>query len=186
MKTLNPIIFLVPVTALLLTSLLYFSLLKKVTDKRTFNVYVFTVIILAFLLNFAWELIQMPLYNRDSFSVNHIVFCALGAVADAIMVLLLYLGLAFIFNNPLWIQSLNWKRIAIVILIGGIGGILGEMRQLSWGSWAYADSMPIIPLINVGVSPVLQFMTLPLLSYFFSFYYMESSRKKLIIDDGSK
>ena len=186
MDDLNLTIFLTPVIALTLVGLLYFYLLKSATNRKIFKKFILIVTVLAFLLNFAWELIQMPLYNRDSFSVNHIAFCALGAVADVIMVLLLYLGLAFIFNNPLWIQSLNWKRIAIVILIGGIGGILGEMRHLSLGSWAYADSMPIIPLINVGVSPVLQFMTLPLLSYFFSFYYMKSSSKKLIIDDGSK
>ena len=186
MNDLKPIIFLVPVTALLLASLLYFYLLKRAADKKDFKRFVLIVAVLAFLLNFAWELIQMPLYNSASFGMDHVAFCALGSVADAIMVLLLYFGLAFIFNNPLWIQSLNGKRIALVILIGGIGGILGEMRHLSLGSWAYADSMPIIPLVNVGISPVLQFMTLPLLSYFFSFYYMESSRNKLIIDDGNK
>lgn len=177
MNDLKPIIFLVPVTALLLASLLYFYLLKRAADKRTFNRFVLIVAVLAFLLNFAWELIQMPLYERSSFSMDHVVFCALGSVADAIMVLLLYFGLAFIFNNPLWIEHLKWQRIVLAILIGGTGAILGEIRHLSLGSWAYADSMPIIPVVNVGISPVLQFMTLPFLSYFFSFYYMESSIK---------
>lgn len=56
-----------------------------------------------------------------------------------------------------------------MVLIGGAGAVLSEMRHLSLGSWAYDDSMPIIPLVNVGISPVLQFMLLPLLSYKLSY-----------------
>ena len=178
MNNLNPIIFLVPVIALLLASLLYFSLLKRETDKKTFNGFVFAVTVLAFLLNFTWELVQMPLYKNSSFSIDHVAFCALGSIADAIMVLLLYFGLAFIFKNPLWIQHLTWQRIVIVILIGGTGGILGEIRHLSLGSWAYDDSMPIIPFVNAGVAPVLQFMILPLLIYVLGLYYLKIKRKK--------
>ena len=128
----------------------------------------------------------MPLYNRSSFSIDHVIFCALGSVADAIMVLLLYSGLGFIFRNPLWIEHLKWQRIVMAILIGGTGAILGEIRHLSLASWAYADSMPIIPVVNVGISPVLQFMTLPLLTYLSSFYCLKSKRNNVMMADERK
>ena len=115
----------------------------------------------------------MPLYKGSFYSIEQMAFCALASVADAIMVLLLYFGVALIFKNPLWVQRFKWQHIAIVILIGGAGAVLAEMRHLSLGSWAYADSMPIIPIVNVGMSPVLQFIVLPLLIYFLSFVLLK-------------
>lgn len=179
MNTLKPVIFLVPGIALVLVSIFYFILLKKAADKKAFNRFVFTTTVLGFVLNFTWEIIQMPLYNSSSFDINHMAFCALGSVADAVMILFLYFGFAFIFKNPLWIQHLKWQRILIVILTGGIGAALSEIRHLSLGNWAYSDSMPNIPVINIGLSPVLQFMILPLIIYLLSFYSLKRmSRKK--------
>ena len=168
MENLKPVIFLFPVIALTLIIVLYTYLIKKATNTKVFNRFILIMTIVAFLLNFSWELMQMPLYDNSSFIINHITFCALGSVADAIMVLLIYFGLAVIFKNPLWIYPLKWQRVVLVILIGGIGAILSEMRHLSLGNWAYSDSMPLIPILNVGISPVLQFMILPTLIYIVS------------------
>lgn len=169
MNNLKPIMFLFPVIALTLVSILFVYLLKQSTYKKIFKLFAFRVAILAFLLNFAWELIQMPLYEGSSYSISFIAFCALASVADAIMVLLLYLGFAFILKNMFWVEFLNTQQIVFVIITGGTGAILSEMRHLSLGSWVYDDSMPIIPYVNVGIAPVLQFMILPLLTYFLSF-----------------
>ncbi len=175
MNNLKPVIFLIPVIALFLTGILYFYFLKKATNKNIFNRLVFTITSIALLLNLIWELVQMPLYKGSSYSIKQIAFCTLASVADALMVLLLYFGVAFIFSSPLWIQHLKWQQITIVILIGGTGAILAEMRHLSSRSWAYDNSMPIIPFVNVGISPVLQFMILPLLIYLLSFYRLKNA-----------
>ena len=52
------------------------------------------------------------------------------------------------------------------------------------GNWAYTDSMPIIPIVNVGISPILQFMILPLLIYLLSFYCLKNYEQKKITYDG--
>lgn len=176
MNNIKPVIFLVPVIALIAIGVLYFYLLRKVVDKKSFRRLIFTVIIIAFLLNYIWELIQMPFYRNSFYDIRHISFCGLASIADAIMVLLLYFGVAFVFNNPLWIQHLKWRRIIILMLTGGTGAILSEMRHLSIGSWAYAGSMPIIPVVHVGLAPVLQFMLLPLLIYGVSFYSLKMGK----------
>lgn len=178
MNTIKPIIFLFPFIALTVTGLLYFILLKKVTGKKVFNRYIFIVAILSFLLNFTWELLQLPLYKNSVYDIDHIAFCALATLADVIMVLLLYFGLALIFKNPFWIQQLNWQRITLVIFVGGTGAMLSEMRHLKLASWAYAAVMPLLPVVKVGVAPVLQFMLLPLLSYLLSTYYLKINNKK--------
>ena len=175
MNNIKPVIFLIPVIALVLTGILYFYFLKKATNKNIFKRLVLKITIIALLLNLIWEMVQMPLYKGSSYSIEQIAFCTLASVADALMVLLLYFGVSFIFRSPLWIQHLKWQQITIVILIGFTGAVLAEMWHLSSGSWAYDNSMPIIPLVNVGISPVLQFMILPLLSYFLSFYRLKNA-----------
>jgi hypothetical protein len=174
---LQPVIFLIPVTALIVVVILYFILLKSVRNKTSFTRFIFITAILAFILNFAWEIIQMPLYKNNVYDVRHISFCALASVADAVMVLLLYFSFALVYKNAFWIKGINIQMALLLSLTGGIGAILAEMRHLSKADWAYSSSMPIIPLVNAGISPVLQFMLLPLLIYFISFLFLKFIRQ---------
>ncbi len=173
MKNLSTAIFIVPVIALILVAIGYFTLLKKTIDKPVFNRFVVLTALVAVVLNYVWELAQMPLYQNTSFDIQHIAFCGLATVADAIMVLLLYFIFAIIYQQPFWIKHINIQRTFMLVVIGGIGAILGEMRHLSLGSWAYGASMPILPFVKVGLSPLLQFMFLPILSYYVSFNYLK-------------
>ncbi len=159
----------IPVIALLLGILLYIILLQNAIQKKIFKRYVFATIIIAFLLNAAWEILQIPLYKGGVYEWDHILFCVLASVADVIMVLLIYFGFAFIYKNALWIKNLSTGRIIILILTGGIGAVVAETRHLAIGTWNYADAMPLIPFIKVGLSPVLQFMILPFFIYLLSF-----------------
>lgn len=172
MNAIQPVIFLVPLIVLTVVCILYFILLNRATEKKAFNKYIFIVIVLSFLLNFAWELIQIPLYKNSVYDVKHIAFCALASLADVLMVLLLYMGFAFVFKETFWMQHLKLNRGLLLVLIGGAGAVLSEMRHLSLGSWEYDNAMPIIPFVNVGIAPVLQFMILPVLTYSFSYKYL--------------
>lgn len=174
MNDLNPAIFIVPVIALTLAGIFYIFFLKKTTNKSNYKYLIFTIFILAFILNLAWELLQGPLYSGYSFNAQHISFCALASVADAIMVVLLYFFLGLIYKDALWIRNLTVTRVLVIILIGGIGAIVFEARHIMVASWVYADSMPIIPYTDVGLSPILQFMILPGLIYFLSGYLLKN------------
>ena len=173
----KPILFLIPIIALTLTVIFYYYFFKKTTHKKVYHQLIFTIAALAFLFNLIWELIQIPLYKNGSYSLEHIAFCGLASIADAILVMLLFFGSAVIFKNLFWIRDKKWQQIIIVILIGGIGAVLGEMRHLSIVSWAYADAMPIIPSLNVGLSPILQFMILPIVVYITSFKLSVTKQK---------
>ena len=166
----NPLIFLIPVSALLITITLYILLLKKVSDKKIFKRFFLIMTSISFTLNEAWELLQMPLYEQPIYKMGHIAFCTLGALADTIMVLLLYILFVFVYKNAFWIEQKNWVKIFVVMLTGAVGAVFSEKRHLLIGSWSYDQSMPIIPLVNVGLSPVLQFLLLPVTIYFLSLY----------------
>jgi hypothetical protein len=109
------------------------------------------------------------------FDVKHIAFCGLASVADAIMVLLLYFVFATLYKEPFWIKHINIHRTLMLIIISGIGAILAEMRHLSQVNWAYASLMPILPFVTVDLSPVLQFMFIPVLSHYSSFYFLKEN-----------
>ena len=161
--------FLVPVIALILVVVFYFILSNKTTNKATFKRFTLITLAMAFLLNFIWEVVQMPLYKDASFDIQHIVFCAIASVADAIIVLFLYFCFALIYKNPFWVHDLTLPRLLILMLVGSIGAIGAELYYVSSGNWTYAKSMPTIPIINVGLSPVLQFMFLPGCIYYLCF-----------------
>jgi high-affinity K+ transport system ATPase subunit B len=107
MNNLNPVVLLVPLSALLAVIILYVHLSKKSTSRGHFKLFISILILFAVLFNFLWEMLQMPLYKAMGNNIQAAVFCALAAVADAIMILLLYLGLAFIYKNPFWIEGLQ-------------------------------------------------------------------------------
>ncbi len=178
MNDLKPGIFIVPVIALVLVVLLYFSLLKKTPNRLVFRRFTFIVILFSFLLNFFWEFAQLPLYKDYAYDIQHIAFCALASVADVLMVLLLYFGLALLYKNPFWVKALRFQRVFILMVVGGIGAIAAETLHTSAANWIYAEAMPIIPYLNVGLSPVLQFFLLPVLIYYFSFYFLKKTSGK--------
>jgi hypothetical protein len=169
MPSLSLSIIIIPGIAILLDILLYVFLLRQTTEKKMFKRFVITTILLAFLFNVAWEILQIPLFKGGVYEWQHILFCILASVADVIMVLIIYFGFALIYKDELWIKNLKAIRIIILILTGGAGAVLAELRHLSIGTWSYASAMPLIPVVHVGLSPVLQFMILPILIYSLSF-----------------
>jgi hypothetical protein len=118
----------------------------------------------------------MPLFKGGVYDWQHILFCVLATVADVIMVLIIYFGFALTCKNAFWVKNLKTNRIILLLLTGGAGAVLAEIRHLSIGTWSYADAMPLIPLVLVGLSPVLQFMVLPILIYRLSFKMVVEKR----------
>lgn len=169
MNKLTPYMFVVPVTVLILLLFLFVHQLKKVQNKTAFKHLVSSIFLLAFVCNMIWEMFHMLLYKNNLYNGKHIFICALASIADALMVLLIYFLFALIFKNPLWAKSLTASKIIMLVFIGGIGATISETIHLSVGNWNYAASMPIVPIINVGLSPILQFMLLPAIIYYLSF-----------------
>jgi len=161
-------IFVVPIIALILVITGHVHFLKKVIDKRNYQYFIVTTAIAAFILNFVWEVAQGPLYEGFQYDLGHVSFCALASVADMFMVLILLFAFGLIFKNVLWIVPVRFNRSLGLILVGGVGAMLAEMWHTASGDWSYADTMPLIPILEVGLSPVLQFTVLPLLVFVLS------------------
>lgn len=122
-------------------------------------------------LSLAWEIAQLPLYALWSkataaYIVFSVVHCTLGDVLIGTSALLA----ALILVRAGSIASWRWRRIAVVAaFFGAAYTVFSEWTNTAiLGSWAYAPSMPRIPLggMDIGLSPVLQWLVVPPLALY--------------------
>ena len=116
------------------------------------------------LANLAWEFAQMPLYTIwETSSRSEIVFaamhCALGDVIIATMALVLAVLLA---GDARW-PCVGHVRVAVLTTFAGVAyTVFSEWINLVVrASWAYAPAMPVLPLLGIGLSPLMQWLVIP-------------------------
>ncbi len=118
-------------------------------------------------LNLVWEIIQLPLYTiyyeTDLRVVTSaVVHCTLG---DALIALSSYLLAAAVTRSWDWPAHRAVPGAAIAVIAGLAYTAFSEWLNVSVrGSWTYSPAMP--QLFGVGLSPLLQWLVLPLLGLF--------------------
>lgn len=151
----------------------------RLTDLPEFNVFVFS-----FLLNYPWELMQAPLYQGmpDAAHWDSIKVCTRATLGDGVIMLLAYWGAAILIRDRRWIATPRLAPILTMIGIGVAITVLLERLAIvsdrpSWG-WRYAETMPMVPLIGIGLAPLLQWVILPLLLVWFVKRQLAGARSK--------
>jgi len=161
--------FIIPIASLIVVAALYFLLAKGVKDKQGFKHLVLTIAGVAFLLNFIWEVAQGTLYEGFEYDPKHVSFCALASITDMLTSLILYFGFAFIYKkNVYWIRQMKATKVIVLMIAGGFPTIIIEMWHITREDWSYAEGMLLLPLVDVGLSPVLQFVFLPWIIFLIS------------------
>ncbi|MEQ8322044.1 MAG: hypothetical protein RH946_17410 [Rhodospirillales bacterium] len=120
------------------------------------------------LLNLVWEFAHMPLYTIwEEGTIEEILFAAVHCTGgDALIGLTAIMLAAFLFGGTHW----PYERMRTV-LFAAIGIGIGYTIFSEWlnivvrQAWAYRDIMPVIPMFNVGLSPLLQWIVIPVLAY---------------------
>lgn len=120
---------------------------------------------ISFLFNLVWENVQAPLYAGYISFAQHFWICFVATLGDVVIVLMLYGLFAVAYRNTRWIMSMKKTSTALLIIAGAAIAVLIEWLALATGRWGYAPGMPLIPLFDVGVLPVLQLILLPLLTF---------------------
>lgn len=88
--------------------------------------------------------------------------CAHAALTDVGVLALLYAIMAAASASWLWFRDWPIPRSIAVAAIGFFTAALIELRALAAGKWSYADEMPLVPSFEVGLSPALQMVVIPL------------------------
>lgn len=128
------------------------------------------VAIFSFLLSFVWEIQQMPLYQvpPEHSCFVMIRYCTLATVGDVGIMLAAFWVVAAISKSRYWVQQPTWRQIGVFTLVGVLITVVFEDLATRWlGIWTYANSMPIIPLVGTGLSPLLMWILLPPLTIWF-------------------
>jgi hypothetical protein len=112
-----------------------------------------------FAANYAWEMWQMPLYVGMR---NGWARCAAAAASDVVILGFLYAVMAAAAANPLWFRQAGWSRAVALGIVGFLTAAAIELRALAAGEWIYDSTMPLVSVVEVGVSPVLQMIIIPL------------------------
>ena len=111
---------------------------------------------IAFILNVVWENLHSVLYvSYKSGSITEFILLR-ASLFDAFVITLL--AVPFLWSKVL--QNKQW----LIIVLGIAVAICNEWYGLSPARWVYDVSMPIIPFLNVGITPALQLGLLGYLS----------------------
>lgn len=121
--------------------------------------------VLAVGINFVWEMAQMPLYRNMPFDdLQSWWLCFRASLGDGVIVLSIWAIGAFLFRRHGWFYPVRPLNAVVLLLSGAVIAIGIEIHALNTGRWAYSELMPLLPVIGVGASPIVQLLLLPWLS----------------------
>jgi hypothetical protein len=118
----------------------------------------------AFLLNFVWEMWQVPFF-RDIGDGPHwsgVISCTQATFGDAAIALFAYGCVALSSRARFWLLAPARREIAAYLAIGLAVTIVFE--ALATGPlerWRYSEAMPTLPWLGTGVLPLAQWLALP-------------------------
>ena len=127
------------------------------------------IAIFAFLLNFLWEVQQMPFFKLSDLScTRRTINCTLATFGDVLIALTGFWTIAFFSKSRQWFRQPKWWQLSIFILVSLVITVIFE--KLATGvlnRWEYADIMPTLPVLGTGLTPIFQWIILPLIIIWF-------------------
>jgi hypothetical protein len=136
---------------------------KDLTKWRISRIPELSFISWSFFLNFFWEVVQTYFYTLKDSPFRTMLYgwihCTLG---DVLLTLLPFWFISMMSRNRRWFLSLNRLNFIGLMTIGVVSTVISERVNVHiLKSWAYNQSMPIIPWLNVGLTPILQWVIIP-------------------------
>ena len=114
--------------------------------------------------NFPWEMAHSLLY-RDTAGFTpgeHLLCCGLASLADGAGIAAIFALGAAVSKEPRWTRRRSATRLGATALLGLGLAVVAEKLALHLDWWAYGPAMPRVPGTELGISPLIQFVVLPL------------------------
>ena len=134
-------------------------------------------------MHFAWELAQMPFFKSGeaTFYENFRMCLFATATGDMLFMLTLHLTVAVIHRNGCWLTDravyshpATWS---VSILVGVLLAVSFELWAVyAVHRWEYGSSMPVVPIVRVGATPILQMIAVPAATIVGCFYLVSATR----------
>ena len=109
-------------------------------------------------LYFAWEMAQAPFFTgMPTGWVRATLMCAQAAVGDAVLVAAVAIAGALLYRDRGWFVPPSLLRYVVVVVAGVTLQIAVEWVMVHrLDRWGYASNQPILPVVRLGILPVLQ------------------------------
>ncbi len=118
----------------------------------------------AFIVNLIWELSQMFAFQSTPGSdlVGALFFCSLASLVDAGTTVAIYSFLIFVMNPT---GKIFYFSAAI---LGALCAVVFEWFAFRFNLWSYGQQMIVLPIIDIGLLPLVQLTFLVPLSIWMS------------------
>lgn len=117
--------------------------------------------------NLIWEFAHMPLYTLwETGTPREIAFAALHCTGGDVLIAASALLAALVaFGSSQWPEA-NYRLVGLATVLTGLGyTVFSEWLNIEVReAWAYGDLMPVIPVIGAGLSPIAQWIVLPIIA----------------------
>ncbi len=124
------------------------------------------LIILSFLGHFAWEILQAPLFASLS-ETDHfigIATCLRATIGDLGIALAAFWCAAFTRKDRNWVAKAGILAPAVFFAVGLLATLgLEYLNTEVTGRWSYDGLMPLLPVLGTGLTPILQWIFVPML-----------------------
>ena len=118
-----------------------------------------------------WEVAQLPLYTIwYEGTPGKIAFAAIHCTGgDAMITVLSLVGALLLVGNRRWPEE-RYIAVAAPAIIAGVAyTVFSEWHNTEVrSSWAYSKLMPTLPGLGTGLSPLLQWLVIPIVAFWWA------------------
>ena len=149
---------------------------------RLFVIFLGTMALAAFVLNWFWEMIQMTAFAGMAGRSwkETAARCTVATLGDVGIIAGIYAIGATAAGDPKWGLKGRWNVYATCAVLGFAYALLLERQATASGRWSYNPAMPLIPWLKVGLWPAVQLALLAPLSVWIGrrIFLMTGARNK--------
>jgi len=155
-------------------------LFAPAVETRTWHAALRRYLVFSAVTHLLWEFAHLPLYTIWlTGTPGELVFAAVHCTGGDILITLSTVVLALLLvGTSAWPQAHGVRVLAAALAFGVGYTIFSEWLNIEIReAWAYRDLMPVIPFIDAGLSPVLQWVAIPIAAYSYALGWRPWRRK---------
>lgn len=143
-----------------------FSVPRWYRDRQSWRFIFLAYVPALAVLSLAWEIAQLPLYTLWESALPEIAFAVAHCTGGDVLIGLSALFAALLLTRAGALYQWRWPWVIVLTVTAGTGyTIYSEwLNTAVRKSWDYSELMPVVPHLEVGLSPLAQWLVVPALA----------------------